>query len=69
MSATEPPNRHDQDREWALDRTLAWAEEAARNGDYFSAVRWLDTLDAIDGGIPVGYRDRRRRWMRLAQVS
>ena len=69
MSATEPPGRQDEDREWALDRTLAWAEEAARNGDYFSAVRWLDTLDAIDDGIPAGYRDRRRRWLRLAQVA
>ena len=69
MSATELPGRRDEEEDWARDRTLAWAEEAARNGDYFSAVRWLDTLEAIDDGIPAGYRDRRRRWMRLAQVG
>ena len=69
MSATEPPGPQDQEHDWARDRTLAWAEDAARHGDYFSAVRWLDTLEAIDDGIPAGYRDRRRRWMRLAQVG
>ncbi len=46
----------------AVARTLQWADESAERGDYFDAVAWLETLEAIGDELPEVYEIRRRSW-------
>jgi hypothetical protein len=51
----------------AVEQSLKWAEEAARRGDYEAALRWLVTVEAVEGGeLPPGLRAKRRRWATAA---
>lgn len=54
-----PPSRHRQ----AVARTLSWARRAAREGDYAEAVSWLDTVRAVEGGLPDELQRQRERWL------
>ncbi len=51
----------------AVARTLQWADEAAERGDYFDAVLWLETLEAIGDQLPEVYASRRGSWS--AQIA
>jgi hypothetical protein len=44
----------------AVRQTLSWAEEAAAEGDYATALSWLATLEAAEGKLPPGVDARRR---------
>ncbi len=46
----------------ALARTLQWANESAERGDYFDALAWLDTVEAIGDELPEVYEIRRDSW-------
>lgn len=46
----------------AVERSLRWADEAAEQGDFASAVSWLATVEAVDGEIPSDYHERRVDW-------
>jgi hypothetical protein len=53
--------------ERAVARSLAFAQDAATEGDFVSAVRWLQVVQAVDGGLPpdwertlAGWIDRKR---------
>ena len=52
------PKRH----QVAVQRSLSWADDAARDGDYANALSWLATIEAIDGALPESYEARRRAW-------
>ena len=46
----------------AVARTLQWADESAERGDYFDALAWLDTVEAIGDALPEVYEIRRDSW-------
>jgi hypothetical protein len=53
--------------ERAVARSLGFAHEAAAEGDFVNAVRWLQVIQAVDGGLPpewertlAGWIDRKR---------
>jgi hypothetical protein len=46
----------------AVRRTLAWAEQAAADGDYNAALAWLRTIEAVDGRLPAGLDAKQRAW-------
>jgi hypothetical protein len=46
----------------AVARTLQWADESAERGDYFDALAWLDTVEAIGDELPEIYEIRRGSW-------
>jgi hypothetical protein len=48
--------------ETAVRRSLASAEDDAREGNYASALSWLDTVEAVDGGLPDEFQAHRRTW-------
>jgi hypothetical protein len=48
--------------ETAVRQSLGWAEDDARDGDYASALSWLATVEAVDGGLPDEFQARRRTW-------
>ena len=50
----------------AHDLALALADRDASEGDFDSALQWLDTLERIDGVLPPGYLTKRTQWMRFA---
>jgi hypothetical protein len=52
------PERHRR----AVRQTLSWAEGAAAEGDYATALSWLATLEAAEGELPPGVGARRREW-------
>jgi hypothetical protein len=41
---------------------VAWAEEAARRGDYAGALAWLATVEAIGDELSQALAARRRGW-------
>jgi hypothetical protein len=43
-------------------RTLRWADEASEPGDYFDALAWLDTVEAIGDQLPEAYETKRDSW-------
>ena len=46
----------------AVERSLRWADEAAGQGNFASALSWLATIEAVDGEIPGEYESRRVEW-------
>jgi len=56
-----PPDRH----ALAVRQSLRWASLAAAKGDYDTALSWLATVEAVDGGLPAEWRRRQQAW-RLA---
>jgi hypothetical protein len=53
--------------ERAVARSLAFAQDAAAEGDFANAVGWLQVVQAVDGGLPpewertlTGWIDRKR---------
>jgi hypothetical protein len=48
--------------EAAVRRSLSWAHDDARAGDYAGALSWLDMIEAMDGTLPAGSETTRRRW-------
>jgi hypothetical protein len=57
------PERHRA----ALARTLSWAEEAAASGDYSTALSWLATIEAVEGGLPPAVDAKQRAWAQRAR--
>jgi sulfide:quinone oxidoreductase len=54
---------HRQARELAL--TFALADASSQ--DYRSALRWLEVVEQLDGGLPPGYAERRAEWRGRAE--
>ncbi len=52
----------------AVARTLQRADESAERGDYFDAVAWLETLEAIGDELPEVY-EIRRSWSEQLRAS
>jgi hypothetical protein len=50
--------RHDA----AVRQSVAWAEDAARRGDYAGALAWLATVEAIGDELSQALAARRRGW-------
>ncbi len=46
----------------AVRRTLKWADEAARAGDYKAALEWLAVIEAIGDELPPRYQLKREVW-------
>jgi hypothetical protein len=59
----------DQDKRHAaaVARTVAWAREAAGQGDIAEAVSWLDVIEAIEGTLPPALSALRDEWIRGAR--
>jgi hypothetical protein len=53
----------------AVRRSLSWAEEAAAEGDYATALSWLAALEAAEGELPPGVGARRREWASRVAAS
>ena len=53
----------------AVATTLQWADESADREDYFDAVAWLETLEAIGDEFPEVYEIRRRSWSAQLRAS
>jgi sulfide:quinone oxidoreductase len=51
--------RHGQARELALSFALA----DANNQDYWSALRWLDVVELLDGVLPPDFERKRAEWL------
>ncbi|MBB4660719.1 hypothetical protein [Conexibacter arvalis] len=51
-------------RRRAVGRSLRWAARSAAMGDYADALGWLELVEAVDGGLPPGWSERRRSWER-----
>lgn len=46
----------------AVRQSVAWAEDAAREGDYAGALAWLATVEAVGGELSGALAARRRGW-------
>jgi hypothetical protein len=55
---TNGPERHAA----ALRQSVAWAEDAARDGDFAGALAWLEAIEAAGGELSDALVSRRRRW-------
>ena len=53
----------------ALERTLSWADEAARQDDFEQARAWLDMIVAMGDRLPAEYADKHSYWIRRAADS
>jgi hypothetical protein len=74
------PQELPDDREWdervarearhqeAIEASFDRAEAYARQGDFSSAVEWLDRAATASGGLPPSYRAQRARWVRNTAV-
>jgi hypothetical protein len=47
----------------AVARSFAWAEEAAKRGDYTDALSWVQVVEAIGDVIPIEYQTKRQAWL------
>jgi hypothetical protein len=47
----------------AIRQSLRWAERAAREGDFESALSWLTTVERADGALREEWRARREVWI------
>lgn len=55
---TERERRHAR----AVAQSLRWADEAARMGEYDKALNWLDTVEAVSGGLDADWVTKRGVW-------
>jgi hypothetical protein len=58
--------------ERAVARSLAFAQEAAADGEFANAVRWLQVAQAVDGGLPPEWERTLAGWidrMRASQLD
>ena len=46
----------------AMRQSVAWAEDAANEGDYVGAIAWLATVEAVGGELSGPLVARRRGW-------
>lgn len=53
----------------AVQRSLSWAEEAARDGDYPGALAWLATIEAVQGELPRAFDAKRQAWAARAPAA
>jgi hypothetical protein len=51
----------------AVARTLSWAEEAAATGHFSTALSWLATIEAVEGGLSPALDAKQRDWARSAR--
>jgi hypothetical protein len=58
------PERHRA----AVQRSLSWAERAAAEGQYATALAWLATIEAVEGELPPAFDAKRRAWAASAQA-
>jgi hypothetical protein len=58
------PERHRA----AVARTVSWAEEAAADGDYSTALSWLATVEAVEGRLTPELDSKQRAWARSARA-
>ena len=49
--------------ERAVAGSLGFAKEAAAEGDFVNAVRWLQVVQAVDGGLPPGWERTLAGWI------
>jgi len=74
MKAGGPPASSDDPRAMltghreARELALTFARADANSNDYRSALRWLEVVERLDGGLPPGYSDMRAEWRRRALV-
>jgi hypothetical protein len=50
--------------EHAVANTLGFAREAAADGDFAGALRWLVVVEIVDGALPAGRELTRALWLR-----
>jgi sulfide:quinone oxidoreductase len=50
------------EREELRELALTFAEDDAAKGEYISAVRWLDTIEQMDGVLSPALEDKRTAW-------
>jgi hypothetical protein len=50
--------------ERAVANTLGFAREAAANGDFAGALKWLVVVEIVDGALPAGWERTRALWLR-----
>ncbi len=50
----------------ARELALVLADADARDGDYRSALSWLEVIERLDGVLPAGYVEKRETWETLA---
>jgi sulfide:quinone oxidoreductase len=64
-AATHEPGALQAAHGEARELALAFAEADARDGDFRSALSWLDVLERLDGVLPEGYLEKRDAWQAL----
>jgi hypothetical protein len=50
-----------------VQRSLGWAEQAAAERQYQTALAWLATVEAVDGELPPAFAAKRQAWAAAAQ--
>lgn len=66
----KPVTKAAEDREEMRRLAIEFAEADATWGDYESALRWLRTIEWVDGVLPIEHAELRTRWeQELAQRS
>ena len=48
----------------ALERTFAWAEESAAQGQLDDALGWLQLVEFVEGDLPPDWEEQRQAWLR-----
>jgi sulfide:quinone oxidoreductase len=64
-TATRDPGALQAAHREARELALVFAEVDARDGDFRSALSWLDVLERLDGVLPEGYLEKRDAWQTL----
>ena len=49
--------------ERAVAGSLGFAQEAAAEGDFVNAVGWLQVVQPVDGGLPLGWERTLAGWI------
>lgn len=64
--ASKEPGEAAADRDEMRELALGFAESDAAAGDYRSALRWLETVEQLDGALPAALADKQSAWRRQA---
>jgi sulfide:quinone oxidoreductase len=58
----QPAREDDAGHQAAVELALALADDEAASGGAARAIEWLDAVESLEGALPPGYAERRRRW-------